>query len=126
MSKEIREMQEQLKQINILVRINNILLSKFINQLQEVKKRIRVPDVVSFFRFDIYLEDYKELCKEFEKKDVDKALFWLDRQLIQNKMACPSNVKSFVLKRLTRQKIQRRKYDVKRKKQKEQQEEVTE
>lgn len=125
MTKEIREMQEQLKQINILVRINNILLSKFINQLQEVKKRIRVPDVVSFFRFDIYLEDYKELCKEFEKKDVDKALFWLDRQLIQNKMACPSNVKSFVLKRLTRQKVQR-KYDAKRKKQKEQQEEVTE
>lgn len=118
-----QEILEQLKQINILTRVNNILLSKFILQLQEVKKKIHTPNMVSFFTFEILNEDYVELLKEFPQQDVDKALHWLDRQLTQNKMNCPNNIKNFILKRL-KELRKNKKYNAKRQKTKRGQEEA--
>ena len=46
--KDTREILEQLKQINILTRVNNLLLSKFVLQLQVVKKELHLPKLKGF------------------------------------------------------------------------------
>lgn len=100
MEETSREILEQLKQLNILTRVNNVLLSKFILQLQIVKRELHLPKLVSFFKFELLDEEYQDLCKEFDKKDVDNALWLLDRQMVQNKLDCPHNIKKFIRKKL--------------------------
>lgn len=91
-----REILNQLKELNILTRVNNVLLSKFILQLQTVKRELHLPRLVSFFRFEILKDEYEELCEEYGRNEVDKALYHLDRQLVRNKLECPNNIKRYI------------------------------
>lgn len=91
-----REVLNQLKELNILTRVNNVLLSKFILQLQTVKRELHLPRLVSFFRFEILKDEYEELCEEYGRNEVDKALYHLDRQLVRNKLECPNNIKRYI------------------------------
>lgn len=91
-----REILNQLKELNILTRVNNVLLSKFILQLQTVKRELHLPRLVSFFRFEILKDEYEELCEEYGHNEVDKALYHLDRQLVRNKLECPNNIKRYI------------------------------
>lgn len=95
-----QEILEQLKQINILMRVNNALLSKFIVKMQTVSKVLHLPPLVSFMSFELLEDDYKELLKDFKREDIDKALFWLDRQMVRNKMQCPHNIKRYIRNKL--------------------------
>jgi len=102
-----QDILEQLKEINILMRVNNILLSRFILQMQTVKKILHLPKLEPFFKFELLDEDYKELIHEFGREDTDKALYWLDRQLVRNKLNCPQNIKKYIRNKLIK-KNQRR------------------
>lgn len=95
-----REIIDNLKQLQILVRVNNLLLSKFILQLSETRKELGLPKRQSFFRFEILQDDVDELIKEFGKDEVIKALYRLDRLLLQNKQNCPHNIKKYIRNRL--------------------------
>lgn len=107
------EILEQLRQVNILTRVNNALLARFIVQLQTFKRELHLPKVIPFFKFELLEDEYQELVEQFGKKDVLKALFVLDRMLIANKMECPNNVRKYIanrLKRLAKGKELRKKY----------------
>ena len=79
------QIEKELKQLQVLVRVNNLLLSKFILQLSETRKELGLPKRQSFFKFEILQDDVDELVKEFGKDETIKALYRLDRLLIQNK-----------------------------------------
>jgi len=100
LKKQQSEILEQLKQLNILTRVNNILMSKMILQMQVVKRELHLPKLVPFTKFEILDDDYQELIKEYGRKDVDKALYFLDRQLQKNKLNCPHNIKRYITNRL--------------------------
>lgn len=102
-----REILTQLKQLNILTRVNNILLSKFILQLQTVKKELHLPKIESFTRFEILDEEYQSLIEEFGRKDTDNALYWLDRQMARNKVNCPHNIKKYIKNKLKKKQEKR-------------------
>lgn len=95
-----REISAQLKQINILLRVNNVLLSKFIVQLQTTKKLLGLPKLEPFFKFELLEEDYLDLVREFGKKDTDVALYRLDKQMVANKVQCPHNIKKYIKEKL--------------------------
>lgn len=94
------QLEKEIKQLQILVRVNNLLLSKFILQLSETRKELGLPKRQSFFRFEILQDDVDELIKEFGKDEVTKALYRLDRLLLQNKQNCPHNIKKYIRNRL--------------------------
>ena len=94
------QIEKELKQLQVLVRVNNLLLSKFILQLSETRKELGLPKRQSFFKFEILQEDVDELIKEFGKDETIKALYRLDRLLIQNKQNCPHNIKKYIRNRL--------------------------
>lgn len=104
-----REILQRLTQLEILQRVDNVLLSKFILQLQLVKKILHLPQLKSYWKFELLEEEYVELIKEFDRKDVDRALYYLDRLLIDNKMDCPNNIKQYIRKHI-KQKIANRNY----------------
>lgn len=95
-----QEIENELRQLQVLVRVNNLLLSKFILQLSEVRKELGLPKRQSFFKFEILQEDVDELTNEFGKEEVIKALYKLDRLLLQNKQNCPHNIKKYIRNRL--------------------------
>lgn len=99
------QIENELKQLQVLVRVNNLLLSKFILQLSETRKELGLPKRQSFFKFEILQDDVDELIKEFGKDETIKALYRLDRLLIQNKQNCPHNIKKYIRNRL-REEIQ--------------------
>ena len=104
---------EELKTMNILMRVNNLLLSKFILQFGIVKKELGLREHKAFFRFEIDKKDYEDLCAEFGDDDVNVALQRLDRMLLQNKLCCPHNIKNYITRRVkktqrTRQKRKER------------------
>ena len=99
MSQE-NQIEKELKQLQVLVRVNNLLLSKFILQLSETRKELGLPKRQSFFKFEILQDDVDELIKEFGKDETIKALYRLDRLLIQNKQNCPHNIKKYIRNRL--------------------------
>lgn len=101
MSQE-NQIEKELRQLQILVRVNNLLLSKFILQLSEVRRELGLPKRQSFFKFEILQEDFDDLAKEFGKDETIKALYRLDRLLLQNKQNCPHNIKKYIRKRLRR------------------------
>lgn len=105
-----QEILEQLKQLNILTRVNINLLAKMILQLQTVKKVLHLPKLVSFTRFEILDDEYQELVEEFGKKEVNKALWYLDRQLVRNKMNCPNNIKKYISKKIQKNLARRKEY----------------
>lgn len=94
------QIEKELKQLQVLVRVNNLLLSKFILQLSETRKELGLPKRQSFFKFEILQDDVDELIKEFGKDETIKALYRLDRLLIQNKQNCPRNIKKYIRNRL--------------------------
>ena len=96
------QIEKELKQLQVLVRVNNLLLSKFILQLSETRKELGLPKRQSFFKFEILQDDVDELIKEFGKDETIKALYRLDRLLIQNKQNCPHNIKKYIRNRLRR------------------------
>lgn len=96
------QLEKEIRQLQILVRVNNLLLSKFILQLSETRKELGLPKRQSFFRFEILQDDVDELIKEFGKDSVVKALYRLDRLLLQNKQNCPHNIKKYIRNRLRR------------------------
>ena len=96
------QIEKELKQLQVLVRVNNLLLSKFILQLSETRKELGLPKRQSFFKFEILQDDVAELIKEFGKDETIKALYRLDRLLIQNKQNCPHNIKKYIRNRLRR------------------------
>lgn len=97
---EQENISEELRQISILLRVNNLLMSKFIVQLANVRKELGLPPRNSFFKFELLDEDYESLSLEFGKQEVDKALYKLDRLLLQNKQNCPHNIKKYLRTRL--------------------------
>lgn len=94
--------ENQLKNIEILLRVNNVLLSKFILQLQTVKKELHLPKLKSYFKFELLEEEYVELISKYNRNDVDKALFKLDRMLVNNQMDCPNNIKRYITSKLNK------------------------
>lgn len=94
------QIEKEIKQLQVLVRVNNLLLSKFILQLSETRKELGLPKRQSFFKFEILQDDVDELIKEFGKDETIKALYRLDRLLIQNKQNCPHNIKKYIRNRL--------------------------
>jgi hypothetical protein len=102
MSQELNQIEKEIRQLQVLVRVNNLLLSKFILQLSETRKELGLPKRQSFFKFEILQEDVDELIKEFGKDETIKALYRLDRLLLQNKQNCPHNIKKYIRNRLRR------------------------
>ena len=100
MSQELNQIEKEIRQLQVLVRVNNLLLSKFILQLSETRKELGLPKRQSFFKFEILQEDVDELIKEFGKDETIKALYRLDRLLLQNKQNCPHNIKKYIRNRL--------------------------
>lgn len=100
MGQELNQIEKEIRQLQVLVRVNNLLLSKFILQLSETRKELGLPKRQSFFKFEILQEDVDELIKEFGKDETIKALYRLDRLLLQNKQNCPHNIKKYIRNRL--------------------------
>lgn len=90
------EIEKEIKTTQVLIRTNNLLLSRFILQLSETRKELGLPKRNTFFKFELLEDDYKELINEFGKDEVDKALYRLDRMLIKNKQHCPNNIKRYI------------------------------
>ena len=111
MEKRLEEIESELRKINILIRTNNLLLSRFILQLSTVRKELGLPKRNVFFKFELLQEDYEELVFQFGKQEVDKALYRLDRLLLTNKQQCPNNIKKYLVKKLTSKKQERRSSD---------------
>ena len=93
-------LEEELRQIKILIRTNNLLLARFILQLSETRKELGLPKRNVFFKFELLEDDYKELIEEFGKEETDKALYRLDRMLIKNKQQCPNNIRKYIASKL--------------------------
>lgn len=100
MEKKLEELESELKTIQILIRTNNLLLSRFILQLSEVRKELCLPKRKVFFKFELLQDDYNELVEEFGDNEVNKALYRLDRYLLTNKMQCPNNIKKYIQNKL--------------------------
>lgn len=96
----IENILEEIKTTQILIRTNNLLLSRFIMQLQEVRKELDLPKRNTFFKFELDEDDYYELIDSFGSKEVDKALYRLDRLLLTNKQELPNNIKRYIMKKL--------------------------
>lgn len=100
MEKRLESLESELERIEILIRTNNLLLSRFILQLSTVRKELGLPKRNVFFKFELLQEDYEELILQYGKQEVDKALYRLDRLLIQNKQQCPNNIKRYISKKI--------------------------
>lgn len=100
MEKRLESLESELERIEILIRTNNLLLSRFILQLSTVRKELGLPKRNVFFKFELLQEDYEELILQYGKQEVDKALYRLDRLLIQNKQQCPNNIKKYISKKI--------------------------
>lgn len=97
---EIIKTQEEIERLQVLVRVNNLLISRFILQLQNIRKEFGLPKRETFFKFELFEDDYQELITEFGKEKVDKALYHLDRLLLKNKQNCPHNIKKYIRNKL--------------------------
>ena len=101
---ELIQVQEEIKKLQVLIRVNNIMTSRFIMQLQTVRKELGLPKRETFFRFELLSEDYDQLVSEFGKKETDKALYKLDRLLLTNRQECPNNIKKYIRNKLKKNK----------------------
>lgn len=96
----MQDINEKLNRVEVLIRTNNLLLSRFILELATLQRKFNIPKSLTFFKFEITKEEYEKLCKEFKKTEVDKALFYLDRLLLKNKQQCPNNITRYVRTKL--------------------------
>lgn len=97
-----QELTDLIKQLNVLMRVNNLIMSRFIMQVENLKKEIRLRNTKTFFKFEITDEDYNSLVTEFGKKEVDRQLYHLDRLLLTNKQNCPHNIKKYIYNHLNK------------------------
>lgn len=97
---EILITQQEIKSLQVLIRVNNLLMSRFILQLQNTRKELGLPKRETFFKFELLEDDYLDLCNEFGKSETDKALYKLDRLLLKNKQNCPHNIKKYIRNKL--------------------------
>lgn len=100
LEREILVTQQEIKNLQVLIRVNNLMLSRFILQLQNTRKELGLPKRETFFKFELLEDDYLELCNEYGKEETDKALYRLDRLLLKNKQNCPHNIKKYIRNRL--------------------------
>jgi hypothetical protein len=100
LEREMLIIQQEIKSLQILIRVNNLMLSRFILQLQNTRKELGLPKRETFFKFELLEDDYLELVNEFGKDQVDKSLYRLDRLLLRNKQNCPHNIKKYIRNRL--------------------------
>lgn len=98
--KRLLDIEQEIKNTQILLRVNNLLLSRFILQLSKTRDDLGLPKRNVFFKFELLEEDYNELVERFGKKETDKALYRLDRLLLSNKQQCPHNIKKYISTRL--------------------------
>lgn len=101
---EIDELKHVIKDLEILIRVNNLLLSRFILELSNVKKDLGLPQRCTYFKFEILQEEYDSLVGEFGKRETDKALYRLDRLLVSNKQQCPNNIAKYLRSKLKKSK----------------------
>lgn len=89
------------KRTQVLIRTNNLLISRFILELSKTRKELGLPKRVLFFKFDLLEDEYYKLVNEYGKDETDKALYRLDRLLLTNKQQCPNNIAKYIRKRLS-------------------------
>jgi hypothetical protein len=94
------DIYQELKDIQVLIRTNNLLLSRFILELSKTRIELGLPKRVLAFKFEILQEEYDKLVDEFGKDEVNKALYRLDRLLLSNKQNCPNNVAKYIRKKI--------------------------
>ena len=87
---ETNDISEQLKEINVLMRVNNLLISRFILELATIKKDLGIP----------------------KRQKTNRALYRLDRLLLLNKQQCPHNIAKYIRRKL---KASKKRIDEKRK-----------
>ena len=92
----------ELEKLQILIRTNNLILSRFIMELSTVRRELGLPKRKTFFRFELLEEEYNELVSEYGRSNVDKALYRLDRLLLTNKQQCPNNIAKYIRRKLTK------------------------
>lgn len=95
-----KSVADDLVTTQVLIRTNNLLLSRFILSLEKTRKKIGLPEREIAFKFELLKEEYKELVAEFGQEEVDKAMYRLDRLLLTNRQQCPRNIKKYLHKRL--------------------------
>lgn len=103
----ILELKKIIKDLEVITRVNNLLLSRFILELGTVRKDLGLPKRCTFFRFELLQEEYDKLVQEFGKHETDKALYRLDRTLAQNKQQCPHNIGKYIHNRLKKNRLSR-------------------
>lgn len=110
LEKRVLDLTQEINNNEIILRVNNLLLSKFILQLSNTRKELGLPKRQTFFRFEILDDEYRYLCDKYGKDETEKALYRLDRLLIKNKQNCPNNIKRYIENRLRKRKTVNR-YD---------------
>lgn len=102
MDADILQLQEEMQKLQVLVRTNNLLLSRFILELSNIQQRYNLPQRVVFFKFELMQDEYNRLVEDYGKSLVDKALYQLDRLLLTNKQQCPNNIAKYIRRKLKR------------------------
>lgn len=95
-----KSVADDLVTTQVLIRTNNLLLSRFILALEKTRKKMGLPEREIAFKFELLEEEYKELVAEFGQDEVDKAMYRLDRLLLTNRQQCPRNIKKYLHRRL--------------------------
>lgn len=96
------DLYQELKDIQVLIRTNNLLLSRFILELSKTRIELGLPKRVFGFKFEILQEEYDKLVNEFGKEEVNRALYRLDRLLLSNKQNCPNNIPKYIRKKIVK------------------------
>lgn len=96
MEQDIDIILDEIKRVQVLIRTNNLLISRFILELSRTRKELGLPKRTFFFKFELLQEEYEDLILEFGKKETDKALYQLDRMLLTNKQQCPNNIAKYI------------------------------
>lgn len=104
MENNSQELTDLIKQLNVLMRVNNLIMARFIMQIENLKKEVQSRKTKTFFKFEITDEDYISLVTEFGKKEIDRQLYHLDRLLLTNKQQCPHNIKKYIYKKASKRK----------------------
>ena len=112
MEQRLLAIENEIAKLQILVRVNNLLLSRFILQLSKTRDDLHLPKRNVFFKFELLQDDYNELVNEFGQDMTDKALYKLDRRLRANKQDCPNNIKKYIATKLKKKSKVNNKNDI--------------
>ena len=112
MEQRLLAIENEIAKLQILVRVNNLLLSRFILQLSKTRDDLHLPKRNVFFKFELLQDDYNELVNEFGQDMTDNALYKLDRMLLANKQDCPNNIKKYIATKLKKKSKVNNKNDI--------------